>query len=683
MTRTAALQTLVLATCAVLCSLHSARAENWYERSFWLLHEDHHTIGTAAVGNAADAAQTSRLLSLCKPDLIQIHAKGNPGWTTYPSKIGHTPPKLQGDVLGMWRDVARRDGYHFSAYYNIGRDGEIMRRRPEWNRVAANGKPVDRALCYHSGVAEQYLWPMIEEIIEHYHPDGFWFDGSCFTVQVCYCDKCLSRFDRETGLEAPRSREQPGWSAYKEMQRQIYREFVRDTTRFIHAIDSECLVAVNWAYSVRMPEKPDPGLAYLTGDIGNRVEGLSLEAHWSDAVGLPFDLMTQLNTLQAVARPHDGRRIQTMTPKPVEQIQQEMAVIIANGGRYFAWDSPTAESGLTPERFEFMGRVVSPFLRERQPWCMGTRRLPDVSLLHNAASHYAVNDQKPTCFTRSDRRLDGAAEHLAHLHLNYELVPDWRLEAQDVNSPLLIVEHAKALPKQTIASLLRYAREGGSLLLTGMTPISSGPMRDACGIAAFTGPRGGESLTVDVQDEQISVNHWLFRITPAGCQTLLTARDDQGQQHPLLIKNHFGEGQVFYFATPLLTAHGANVIPDGVMQHVFEQARPAADRLLTTDAPSTVEVVLRSQGDACLLHLVNMAPGHRETLNSGRRRYTKITDIPAVPACHVSIQLADRPKSVRLQPEDIEVENWKYEDGKLECQIPSFAIHQILVMESP
>ena len=49
-------------------------------------------------------------------------------WTTYPSKIGHTPPKLAKDVLAIWRDVARQDGYHFSAYYNIGRDGEIANR---------------------------------------------------------------------------------------------------------------------------------------------------------------------------------------------------------------------------------------------------------------------------------------------------------------------------------------------------------------------------------------------------------------------------------------------------------------------------------------------------------------------------------------------------------------------------
>ena len=102
--------------------------------------------------------------------------------------------------------------------------------------------------------------------------------------------------------EPPTDRDDPQWSAYHDMQRQIYREFVHQTAAMIHQLDPQCLVAVNWAYSLRMPERPDAELAYLTGDIGNRVEGLSAEAHWYDGTGRPFDLMTQLCTMYADRR---------------------------------------------------------------------------------------------------------------------------------------------------------------------------------------------------------------------------------------------------------------------------------------------------------------------------------------------------------------------------------------------
>ncbi|MGB2823340.1 MAG: hypothetical protein WBF17_20325, partial [Phycisphaerae bacterium] len=228
-------------------------AGNWYEESFFLLHEDHHTRDVHEVGRDADPNETARLVALSRPDVVQIHAKGNPGWTTYPTKVGHTPPKLKRDVLAVWRDLARRGGCHFSAYYNIGRDGVIMQRNPEWNRLRADGKPWDRALCYHSGVAEGYLWPMVREIMDRYSPGGFWFDGSCFTVAVCYCEKCRERFGRETKLPVPTRPGDKGWARYHEMQRRIYREFVERTAAIVHGKDPNCLVAVNWAYSLRMP----------------------------------------------------------------------------------------------------------------------------------------------------------------------------------------------------------------------------------------------------------------------------------------------------------------------------------------------------------------------------------------------------------------------------------------------
>ncbi len=31
--------------------------------------------------------------------------------------------------------------------------------------MQANGELFERALCYHAGVAEQYLWPMVDEIM--------------------------------------------------------------------------------------------------------------------------------------------------------------------------------------------------------------------------------------------------------------------------------------------------------------------------------------------------------------------------------------------------------------------------------------------------------------------------------------------------------------------------------------
>jgi hypothetical protein len=667
---------------AIACLLSLAttvQADNWYTDSFWLLHEDHHTSGLHEVGRDADLEQTRRLVGLVKPDMIQIHAKGNPGWTTYPSKIGHTPPKLAKDVLGLWRDVARRDGYHFSAYYNIGRDGEIMRRRPEWNRMFPDGAPVDRALCYHSGVAEDYLWPMLREILQGYQPQGFWFDGSCFTIRPCYCPRCRARFQKEHGMAAPEKPGDRGWADYQELQRQIYREFIRETCRQIQAIDPACLVSFNWAYSIRMPEKPDGRIAYLTGDIGNRVEGLSAEAHWYDSTGLPFDLMTQINTLQPVDD-RNGAAL-AMQPKPRPQIEQEMAIVIANGGRFHAWDSPTPESGLVPERFQFMAQVMTPFLRSRRPWCLPSQRMADVSLLHSAAIHYAITATAATSFTKKNNRLDGATQRLPTLHLNYEMLPDWRLAAGDIGSSLVIVEHPKGLTSETADRLLEAVRQGCSLLLTGMG-ISQDPRFAALfGVRVVSGAAGPERLTARIDGTAHPFDHWLFQLDASTADVLLDVTTAGGKQVPLLTASKLGRGRLYCVPLPLLTQHGAQAVPQPVVKEIFERVLPASQRLLATDAPETVELVLRRQGDRQIVHLVNMAPGERNVYRAGTRSYPVINALPRVPACRVSIRRKVRPSSVRLQPEDLPVEPWDYRTERLTFVVPAFDVHQMVVIE--
>ena len=670
----------VVAMAAVAVLGLTAAAGNWYEESFYLLHEDHHTGSRWEVGRDADPAETRRLVALSRPDVVQIHAKGNPGWTTYPTQIGHTPPKLARDVLGLWRDLARAGGYHWSVYYNIGRDGEIMKRRPEWNRSRPDGSEIEKALCYHSGVAEGYLWPMIDEILTGYRPDGFWFDGSCFTIRNCYCDTCRTRFKQQWWLNPPTKPGEKGWAAYKEMQREIYREFINSTAERIHERDPACLVAFNWAYSLRMPERPDPGIAYLTGDIGNRVEGLSPEAHWYDSAGLPFDLMTQLNTLYE--KEEGGKTVRTMAPKPPPQIEQEMAVIVANGGRYFLWDNPTPTSGLVPERHAFAGRVVAPFLRAREPWCRGTERVPDASLLHSAATHYAVTASHPTAFPVRNNRIDGATAALARLHLNYEMVGDGRLAGGEVRSPLLVVEHPKVLTAETVDGLLAYVRGGAGLLVTGMGLGRDDRLSEAFGVRLTAPPTGAEPLTAEVAGRTVRFRHWLYRLRCRGAETVMTVRDGEGDAHPLLTRHRAGEGTAWYVTLPLLSLHGKDAVPEAVVAEVFERVRPSRGRHLTTTAPPEVEVVLRRRGGTVVAHLVNTGRGERKVLSTSQRRYTRITRLPVAPACRVTVRLPARPARVHLEPQGTEVKDWQFADGRVTVEVPTFAVHQMVVFEA-
>lgn len=658
--------------------------QDWYEQALYLLHLDHHTTDRFAVGAGADPTETDRLLAFSKPDVIQIHAKGNPGWTTYPAKLGHTPPKLVRDVLAVWRDIARRRGYAWSIYYNLGRDGEIMNRRPEWNRVGPDGKPRDKMLCYHSSVAENYLFPMIDEIMDRYAPDAWWFDGSCFTVYTCYCGKCRERFRRGTSLPLPKKPTDPGWDEFKEMHRQIYRECVNALCARVRQHKPQCQVAVNWAYGLHMPETPPPGIHHLTGDTGDDVDYLSMEAHWYDAQPRPFDLMTTVFF-------HTGDPKAAAQLKPREQMEQEMAIIIANGGRFHAWDNPTPESGLIPERQEYLGKIVAPFLRTRQRWCLGTKRVPTVSLLFTSTHHYAAMRNSPACFPSAARvspALRGATETLQRAHLDYELISRDRLLRQEIQTPFLLIEDLVAVQADEVQALRRFVEGGGTLLLTGRSITHAG-LAQLCGLRPGTKLAPSSNWRWTLAGVTVRGNSPLYPasvIEGQEVETLGECSENNGNKVPMITRRRVNKGTVLAALVPAfsLPANRTQSGADLTLLRTFLLSKlvPEARRFLQADAPASAETVLRRSASEFILHLVNRAEGRRQRFPNSHLAW-RITDIPAVPATRVTLRLARWPRMITLQPQAKPLTDWTFQDGKLELKTPAFAIHQMVVIQSP
>lgn len=638
-----------------------------------MLHEDHHIKAETEVGKNSDPEETARIIALSRPDAIQIHAKGRPGFASYPTKTGWMAPKYERDVLKVWRDIAHKDGYNFSIYYNLGRDSEIQVRKPKWNRVGPDGKLQDAALCYHSGVAEGYLWPMIEEIITNYQPDGLWFDGSVFTIKNCYCNVCRARFQKEQTLPVPVKPGQAGWTAYKDMQRQIYREFLFKTVDRIKKKDPECLVAINLAYSMHMPEKPYKGLDYFTADFGNEVEELSQEAHWYDNQDKPFEIMTTVH--------FDGGNGKGRQPKPKGQLEQEMAIIIANGGRYNAWDNPDSKSAISVQMGKHMQEVVSPFLRARQPWLLQTQRLPDVSLLYSATDHYAATDSVSNAFLSATSFIP-VTDKILQAGINYEMVPEYKLANNDIKGKLLIVEDPAALSDNNIKCLRNFTESGGTILVTGrgILPLN---MAELLGISI----NKSEAVRVDVL---VTNNKEVYSFKPTGYQTetkgaqvLLKIKDAFGNEYPFFTSYPVGKGKAMAVMAPLLSKEKTTGqdVPAALIKEILESALPSEQRLLVAVAPATVETVLRKKGKKHILHMINHARGERELIKITWHKYYKISDIPPSPATHVSMKIAAKPTSVKLQPQNEELKNWQYKNGRLEADIPGFDIHQMLVVE--
>ena len=272
------------------------------------------------------------------------------------------------------------------------------------------------------------------------------------------------------------------------------------------------------------------------------------------------------------------------------------------------------------------------------------------------------------------------------------MISEWRLAAHDVRSPLLIVEDPEAVTDEVATGVFKFLQDGGHVLWSGRG--LSPRLQTAFGVKIVAEPREPEPLKTG----GVTFAGNLIRLACPAAQSLVEVQTADGTRFPLLTSQATGRGQAFCAAVPLFSRLAHQTVPAELIDKVLDSVLPQSSRRLLTNASAHVEVGLREKDGQQIVHLVNMAQGKRQSVvyNSavlypgvasdgqrGIRPERVITDIPPTTACHVSLQLDRRPSSVSLEPQHQPAIDWKYENGRLEIDVPPFAIHQMIVVKSP
>lgn len=225
--------------------------------SFFGLHFDFHAdAGDSEIGKTLTEARIDSLLTLVKPDFIQVDCKGHPGMTSYPSKIptATTAKSFVKDPLKLFRDVTRRHGVALYVHYSGVFDQAAVRKFPQWAVVNADGKQNVDKMSVRSAYADSLLIPQLKEIAD-YGVDGVWVDGECWATVLDYSPKMLAAFKAETGIQTiPKSPSDAGYEEFKNFNRQSFITYVGHYTDELHRYKPPFQVCSNWAFSSMMPE---------------------------------------------------------------------------------------------------------------------------------------------------------------------------------------------------------------------------------------------------------------------------------------------------------------------------------------------------------------------------------------------------------------------------------------------
>lgn len=630
------------------------------------LHFDlHPNAADKDLGRDLTDAMVAHLLETVRPDFIQYDSKGHPGYLGFPSKTGMSAPGIVLDSLAVWRRVTAAHGVALYNHFSGVLDGLAVERHPDWARMGPDGKTDPQQTSLFGPYEEELMIPELTEAALNYDLDGSWVDGDCWAVKPEYREACRLEFKKKTGMDTlPRRPEDPGWIEFLELQREAFRGYVARYVNALHRAKPGYQITSNWMYSTFAPERPTLPLDYLSGDIADKaaLRQARIQARYLSRCGKPWDLMSWGF--------ESDSHFERQSAKPVMELEQEAAVVLAQGGAYQIYFVPT-RAGWIDDRVVNTAAELAHFCRQRQRWCHRSETLPEAGVLYSGRTLYRTAARPFGGWGDAEAPAAGAIDLLLSCGYSADLIPDWQAAESAHSYPLIVVPDWRDIGGEIAGILAAYVADGGNLLLMGAENASllagafnlklAGPVRqrtvwvaDPDGFAQIP----GNWIELQAPQEQVLGHAW-------------PSPDSRKDSMPVAVGLQHGKGTVVVCPGPFASTYGLDSSP--ILQSTFKRmVLPLPQPMVrVADSHPALELVLRSEDGNVLLHFINAAGAP----DSSEFRHPGI--VPHTGPIHFSVRLAAKPAAVTLEPEGSPLAG-DYQNGYWHGILPDLHIHSMV-----
>ncbi|HEY3333571.1 MAG TPA: beta-galactosidase trimerization domain-containing protein [Capsulimonadaceae bacterium] len=655
-------------------------SRNWHVSKFFGIHYDLHAgAKDTELGAALTHEHLKAELEKVKPDFIQCDCKGHPGYTSWPTEVGTPSPGIVNDALRIHRDVTREMGIPLVMHYSGVWDGRAVELHPEWACVAAPGEATGKegfvtgGTCNLSGYTDELMIPQLIELIDKYDVDGFWVDGENWATRPCYCDRCRAEFTKRTGIgEPPVSSEDANWRTWADFHRDLFSEHVERYERAVHKRKASCLVCSNWMYTFGQPDAIKVPVDYLSGDFSWKwsLPSAMLQGRFMASRGLSWDLMAW-----AFSTGHETMGGWTFKHTPA--LCQEAAVVISLGGAFLLYDTPQRNGHLSGWHQDAIADVAR-FVRARQPWCEGTKSLPQAAVLHNTDHYYShIGDHLMITGTPAQDPIHGALHSLLANHVSVDLLNETNLAARVSEYPLVVVPEQTRLSDELVATLERYVEAGGCLIATGADAV---PV-----FGEIAGVRSASDVTepaaiVQVARETTMVSGPWARVETVGATVVTSVLSQNDPAYnaivmPAVTLNSYGKGRVVLIPGAVFESYGQTHYPR--TRNLVGMALNALSPSLAVAmvGPASLHISLRSQPGRIIAHLVNVGSSNPLAPNA-----SFVEDVPPTGPVTLRFFVKETPRAVYLAP-SMEGLSWNSDNGVLNVAVQNVGIMDSVVVE--
>ncbi|MFZ1292303.1 MAG: hypothetical protein WAR79_19570 [Melioribacteraceae bacterium] len=639
------------------------------EDSFFGLHFDFHaTNSDNKIGETLSSEMVDSMLTLIKPDYIQVDCKGHAGISSYPTKVGNAAPGFIKDPYKIWREETNQHGVGLYVHYSGVLDYEAAKKHPEWAVINKDGKVSETNISVMSPYVDQLLIPQFKELIDNYGIDGAWVDGECWALGLDYSKNMLDAFQKETGIaNVPYNLKDSGMQEFRTFNRNSFRKYVAHYVDKLHKYKPNFQITSNWAFSSLMPVPIDVNIDFISGDFdpNNSLYSGLFESRCIASQGKPWDLMVWSFT-------HDGEG--SFIQKSPVQLKQAAAAVISMGGGFQVYSTQNRDASIKPWLFGLL-KDVGDFCRERQPFCQCAKPVPQIALLYSTTN---FEKNSPSLYSSSEKISDplkGMLNLLLDGKNAVEILMEHHLEKRINEYPLVVIPEVQFLTSEFKNVLLQYVYNGGNLLIVGAEATAM--FSDQLGVEIID--TASISTKNIVWEKDMAGVRGLYQPITLKATTepfgkLFNEPDFRFASSPAATINPYGKGKIagVYFSIGKNYLKMNNPIYRNFISALVRKLFP--NPKVEIKGNENVVLTVNQLENKLAINMINLSGPHANT------RIARYDSIPSIDSLEVKIKMDNRPTKVTLQPENISL-RYSFQNGELKTTVDKIDIHSIIVIE--
>jgi len=618
--------------------------------------------------------------------------------------VGTQHPSLDIDLLGEQIGALHAVGIRAPIYVSVLWDDLAGELHPEWIITTLEGRSLMRRPLSHDSPGEgtvgwttldvsggygDYLAALVEELLDRYSVDGFWFDIVWPQPNFSALGQKLMR---EQGIRLDDAAQVQEFAArqmraFMKRMNTLIRARYEDASIFFNCtINPEMRDSVPFMSHLEIESLPTSGdqwgythypvVSRFARTFGLEILGMTGRFHksWGDFGGL----------------------------KTIDQLMYECGTILSSGGGISVGDQLDPSGRLDPAVYRTIGAVFN-YVAQIEPWLLDSRPTAEVAILGSSVKEMRIEH----LVSKHDLEVEGMSQVFLETGIQFDIVDSQQNDLTGYAA--LVIPESLNINPELLERIQRRRQEGVKVILSGTAAMDDngdyllpdmpveyvGPTPT---VPSYLRPDGAQAVHPEVATDYDYAFYDQAHVVKAlagatGHGEIRSARYNRSWEHftshaqapvgaglgsPIVAHND----DVLYFAAPLFRAYRNHDywVYRELITAALDQFLP--QRLVRLEGPGWVETTMHTQaasGQRPARDVVHLTTYQARRATNGAIAH--VDEAAAVAGLRLHVAVSDREVTkVYLAPSGQDL-RFTQIDGVVIAELPPIGRHSLVIVE--